>query len=169
MKEHVVLSPMTPFQEGLFSMVATECSTRPRLAITMGDVNGVGPEILAKALTRRWIWDLCRPIVIGCGSALDLQRKFVCDMPRPQRVANPADATFDPRTIPVYHAGQDDPPFRPGALDADAGRAAVEWIRAAVRLTQTAWWTGSLPVRLIKKESNWPVVRRPATPKSSPK
>lgn len=38
---------------------------RPILAITMGDSAGVGPEIVAKALSSKKIYSLCRPLVIG--------------------------------------------------------------------------------------------------------
>ena len=38
---------------------------RPRLAITVGDPRGIGPEIIAAALTDEDIRSLCEPIVIG--------------------------------------------------------------------------------------------------------
>lgn len=37
-------------------------------------------------------------------------------------------------TVPVYEAGISAPPHHPGQLDPEAGRAAVEWTKAAVRL-----------------------------------
>ena len=39
--------------------------TRPKIAITMGDAAGIGPEIVVKALTRNEIYEKCIPIVIG--------------------------------------------------------------------------------------------------------
>ncbi len=47
---------------------------KPRLAITMGDPAGVGPEIIAKALHRKEILDLCSPVIVG--SEHILQRAF---------------------------------------------------------------------------------------------
>ena len=38
---------------------------KPIVGITMGDPAGIGPEIIAKALSQRVIFDICRPIVIG--------------------------------------------------------------------------------------------------------
>lgn len=40
-------------------------SSKPTLAITMGDPLGIGPEVLAKALARRFFHRLCTPLVIG--------------------------------------------------------------------------------------------------------
>ena len=39
--------------------------TLAKLAITMGDPSGVGPEIIAKVLTRPEVFQLCIPIVVG--------------------------------------------------------------------------------------------------------
>lgn len=38
---------------------------RPLIAITMGDPRGIGPEVVAKALTRQSILSICSPRVIG--------------------------------------------------------------------------------------------------------
>ncbi len=37
----------------------------PRLAITMGDPAGVGPEVIFKAMSHAEVFELCRPVVIG--------------------------------------------------------------------------------------------------------
>ena len=46
---------------------------RPRLAITLGDPRGIGPEIIAKALDRADVRDACEAIVVGpTGAAIDV-------------------------------------------------------------------------------------------------
>ncbi|MBE0477660.1 4-hydroxythreonine-4-phosphate dehydrogenase PdxA [Candidatus Aerophobetes bacterium] len=37
----------------------------PLIGITMGDPTGIGPEIAAKALSRKEIYGICRPLLIG--------------------------------------------------------------------------------------------------------
>ena len=37
----------------------------PIVGITMGDPTGIGPEIIAKALSREELFQSCRPIVLG--------------------------------------------------------------------------------------------------------
>lgn len=41
------------------------CSSKPVIAVTMGDPTGVGPEIIAKALIRPEVNAVCRPLVLG--------------------------------------------------------------------------------------------------------
>jgi len=48
-----------------------EPSSKPRVAATMGDPCGVGPEILWKALANRDVLDACRPVVLGDAAALE--------------------------------------------------------------------------------------------------
>lgn len=46
---------------------------RPRLAITLGDPRGIGPEIVAKALADPAVRDACDPIVVGpTGAGVDV-------------------------------------------------------------------------------------------------
>ena len=35
------------------------------VGITMGDPASIGPEITAKALSKAYIYELCKPVVIG--------------------------------------------------------------------------------------------------------
>ena len=37
----------------------------PRIGLTMGDPAGIGPEIIAKALSQKRIHDICQPLIIG--------------------------------------------------------------------------------------------------------
>ena len=55
-------------------------SERPQLAITLGDVAGVGPEVVVKALADPAVRRCCRPIVIGRESVLR-RTAALCDLP----------------------------------------------------------------------------------------
>ncbi len=43
---------------------------KPLLAITMGDPAGIGPEIVAKALSSNEIYTVCHPVIVGDSSIL---------------------------------------------------------------------------------------------------
>ena len=50
---------------------------KPTIGITIGDFNGIGPEVVAKSLQKKRILDLCHPIVIADSKVLEaLQCKF---------------------------------------------------------------------------------------------
>ena len=47
--------------------------TRPRLAITLGDPRGIGPEVVAKALADGTVRAACEPVVVGpSGAGIDV-------------------------------------------------------------------------------------------------
>ena len=108
--------------------------TRPILALTMGDVNGVGPEILVKALARPEPWQWCRPVVIGGVSAYRMARERLPESPEPVALTSLDSLPEDAGVVGVFDAGFPAPRVHPGVLDPEAGRAAVEWIKAGVRL-----------------------------------
>ena len=49
--------------------------TKPTIAITIGDFNGIGPEVTVKSLNKKEILAFCKPILIADTKVLDLLRK----------------------------------------------------------------------------------------------
>jgi 4-hydroxythreonine-4-phosphate dehydrogenase len=105
--------------------------SRPRLAITLGDVAGIGPEIVVRALTQSDALTWCRPVIVGhpelvrrtahsLGLNVDLQdRETASDV-----------------GIACWNPGGDDVlDVVPGRIQAAAGRAAYESLVAATRAT----------------------------------
>jgi 4-phospho-D-threonate 3-dehydrogenase / 4-phospho-D-erythronate 3-dehydrogenase len=106
---------------------------KPVLAITMGDVNGIGPEILAKALARPEIGYYCKPVIFGSVEALRAAAVFAPGMPEPQRIDSVSDPLTDGKRVGVIEAGFPGPEVRHGRMNPEAGRCAAEWIKEAVR------------------------------------
>jgi len=107
----------------------------PRLLLTQGDVAGIGPEILARA------WpDLLahgRPVVVGDPDwqrqALDL----VGSTARVEVVATPEDGRPSLDVVPVVRAtDQRLDGVRVGTIDGRAGRAAYDFLCAAIDWTK---------------------------------
>jgi 4-hydroxythreonine-4-phosphate dehydrogenase len=108
--------------------------TRPILALTMGDVNGVGPEILVKALARPEPWQWCRPVMLGDLAAYQKALAQFPGAPEPVPLTSLNGLPEDTGSVGIIDAGFPAPQVRPGLLDPEAGRSAVEWIKAGVRL-----------------------------------
>ncbi len=105
------------------------------LAITMGDLNGVGPEILARAFARPGFAREIAPVVLGCPQAYAHARALCSDAPPAVLVNSAAEAVAAlDRGLPFLADTFRAPERRPGVLDADAGRAAMHWLARAVDL-----------------------------------
>lgn len=113
-------------------MHSLNTANRPRIAITMGDVNGVGPEVLAKALTHDELYSLCQPVVFGAPEFLHEASRFTPHKSAFVEIADLAERGNQSGAF-VYRAQEKTPACVPGSVQEDAGRAAVAWIRAAVQ------------------------------------
>lgn len=109
---------------------------RPLLAITMGDINGVGPEIIAKAFAQDALFEIATPIVVGSVSAYEAARAIAPHSPEPIPVESCAQAVDVTGRLPFLHDGVDVPLRRPGVRDPRAGAAAMQWLQHAVDLAR---------------------------------
>jgi 4-phospho-D-threonate 3-dehydrogenase / 4-phospho-D-erythronate 3-dehydrogenase len=94
----------------------------PRIAITMGDPSGVGPEIVMKSLAHPEVYGFCRPIVIGDAERLNAAGR-ICGL----KLRVPGDVEcIDLENVPK------DLPW--GKLSAAAGDAAFQFVKLATEL-----------------------------------
>ncbi len=123
---------------------------KPRLAITMGDANGVGPEILAKALSHSTVWEACRPVVFGSAALLNWARRNVPNCPQPRTVASVSEVVQSGE-VAVLEGDRMPPKHEPGVVRADAGQCAVEWLKLAIHAALDGQVAGIVTCPLSKK------------------
>jgi 4-hydroxythreonine-4-phosphate dehydrogenase len=109
-------------------------STFPTIAITLGDPAGIGPEVVAKALTMPEVQALGTFIVIGNVPVMQRALDAIGSPLRATPVHGPSD---DPGGTIVRVLDDEDGSLIDlslGAVSADAGRASVKWVYHAARL-----------------------------------
>ncbi len=114
--------------------------TLPRIGITMGDAAGIGPEIIVKALARKSIYEICRPVVIGSTAILEDALRFtppqiletlqVRSFHMHGTLAPPQYGTIDVLDVVSLLPSE----ILQGHIDARAGTAALKAIEAATHL-----------------------------------
>jgi 4-hydroxythreonine-4-phosphate dehydrogenase len=53
---------------------------KPVIGFTLGDINGIGPELVIKTLADSRITDLCTPVVFGSAKVINFYRKSIPDI-----------------------------------------------------------------------------------------
>jgi 4-hydroxythreonine-4-phosphate dehydrogenase len=114
---------------------------RPIVGITLGDVAGIGPEVVVRALARDDVRASCRPLVIGDRRVLD-DARFAAQGLRTYDVEDVgevdwADPKWGPTGDPVMLLDMrnlDPDDVTVGQLSRAAGRAAVEYVLKATAL-----------------------------------
>jgi 4-phospho-D-threonate 3-dehydrogenase / 4-phospho-D-erythronate 3-dehydrogenase len=107
-------------------------TNRPRVAITMGDAAGIGPEITVKSLADRRASEWCIPLVLGDARVLEKAMDATGVRIPLRRIATPAEATGTPGTVEVIDAAAIDmASHRWGVIVPSYGEAAVRWTKDA--------------------------------------
>jgi 4-hydroxythreonine-4-phosphate dehydrogenase len=112
----------------------------PRIAITLGDPAGIGPEIALKAVLDERVRALCRPVLVGDRRALDEHAARCALRPdvRPFKAAAAID--WDGGGTLLLDLDQFSvEPLALGEIRAQHGRAAVESARAAIEAALGGW------------------------------
>jgi 4-hydroxythreonine-4-phosphate dehydrogenase len=109
--------------------------TKPIIGISMGDPAGIGPEIIAKALSRSEVHEICRPIIVGDAGVMRKAIGFARVNLKVNPVAKPSDARFDPALIDVLPIECDDlSNLAIGKVSAAAGDAAFRAVTKVIDL-----------------------------------
>jgi 4-hydroxythreonine-4-phosphate dehydrogenase len=107
----------------------------PRIALTLGDVAGIGPEVIVRAWEDSPLRAVSRPFVVGHRGILEAAaRRFSASL-RVQSIDRPEAAEPSNKVIPCLEAtDQDLEDVDPGKVDARAGRAAYDFLVRAIDL-----------------------------------
>lgn len=108
---------------------------RPLLGISAGDPAGIGPEITAKALSRKGIYERCRPLVVCDGRIME-QIIELCGLPlKVNKVGDPGEGRYVFGTIDVLDMKNiDHETFRFNEVSAMCGRASYEYVAKVIEL-----------------------------------
>lgn len=104
---------------------------KPRIGITIGDLNGIGPEVIIKALADNRLLSMVTPIVYGNTRVLSFYRKMMnLEEFSYSQVRQPGQ--FFPKSINVVNCWEDVIEIQPGQPSKTTARAALVALRKAI-------------------------------------
>jgi 4-hydroxythreonine-4-phosphate dehydrogenase len=122
----------------------------PRLLFTLGDVAGIGPEIVARAWPE--LTQVCRPVVVGDLGWLGKGLKLVGSAARPCLVARVDEVEASPERVPCLAGSVEDlSSVAPARVSAAAGKAAYDFLCTAIDLTLAGAADGIVTAPLHKE------------------
>lgn len=122
----------------------------PRLLITLGDVAGIGPEIIARA----WpdLLPLCRPVIVGDPWWVRRGLELIGSPARVHVIGDPAEATPASDVLSCLPGSdQDLHGVQPGRVSAAAGKAAYDFLCRAIDWTLAGAADGIVTAPLHKE------------------
>jgi 4-hydroxythreonine-4-phosphate dehydrogenase len=104
---------------------------KPRIGITIGDLNGIGPEVIIKALADNRLLSMVTPVIYGSTRVLSYYRKLMnLEEFNYSQVRQPGQ--FFPKSINVVNCWEDVIEILPGQPSRTTARAALVALRKTI-------------------------------------
>jgi 4-hydroxythreonine-4-phosphate dehydrogenase len=118
---------------------------RPRLAVTLGDPAGIGPEVVLKALASE-VWDNCEITVIGSAALVDASYNQLRQVLENHEVASPDRFSLLDVGLDSDLVGQ----ITPGLGNAASGEASFAYLQKAIACTLNGEFDGIVTAPIAK-------------------
>jgi 4-hydroxythreonine-4-phosphate dehydrogenase len=103
---------------------------KPLIGITLGDFNGIGPEVIIKMLSDNRILSICTPVVYGSVKILSKYRKLM-RMEEYSYFSVKSLQQVNHRKVNVFNCWEEDLEIAPGKVTEEAGRGAYLALKQA--------------------------------------
>src|ERR1044071_8619687 len=98
-------------------------NNKPRIGITMGDINGIGPEVVIGALSDNRILNMITPVIYGSTRVISFYKKLM-NLEEFNYSQLKTKGQFFPKTINVVNCWDDTTEINPGKASKESGTAA---------------------------------------------
>ncbi|AYB32318.1 4-hydroxythreonine-4-phosphate dehydrogenase PdxA [Chryseolinea soli] len=103
---------------------------KPRIGITLGDLNGVGPEVVIKALADNRLLAMITPVIYGSAKVISFYKKQLnIEEFNYTQVRNKGQ--YAPKSINVVNCWEDNLEINPGKASKESGKAAFIALKQA--------------------------------------
>lgn len=127
----------------------------PKLAITMGDAAGIGPEIIVRALSEEETYRKCHPVVTGDAEVMQMAVEQLGSPLKINAIENVSEARFEYGIIDVIDLHcVDMSTFRQGVVQAQCGDGAFRYVKKAIELAMAGEVDGTVTAPLNKEALN---------------
>ena len=121
-----------------------------KIGITIGDINGVGPEVIIKTLRNPKIADYCIPIIYGAGKIISYYKNIV---KAEEFVYHPARSNekLTPGKVYCINSWQENVTVTTGKLSETGGKYALVALDHAIQDIQSGWLDGLVTAPIHKQ------------------
>jgi len=108
----------------------------PVIGISVGDLNGIGIELIIKTFADSRITEFCTPIVFGSNKVINFYRKSMPELNINYNNIKEI-AKANPKQLNIFSTWEEDVEIQPGQADATGGKYGVLSLQAAVQALKT--------------------------------
>jgi 4-hydroxythreonine-4-phosphate dehydrogenase len=104
---------------------------KPVIGISVGDLNGIGIELIIKTFSDSRIMDFCTPIVFGSNKVINFYRKLSLDFSINYTSIKEISRAL-PKQLNIINVWEEDVDIQPGQMNDTGGKYGVRSLQAAV-------------------------------------
>jgi 4-phospho-D-threonate 3-dehydrogenase / 4-phospho-D-erythronate 3-dehydrogenase len=127
---------------------------KPIIGISMGDPAGIGPEVIVKALMKRYVYKQCNPVVVGDAGVIMQAVDFLNGTLKVNPISNIDDAKSKYGIIDVFDLANFSQDVAYGKVSAAAGKAAFESIVKVIELAKNGKVDATVTAPINKEAIN---------------
>ncbi len=105
---------------------------KPVIGFTCGDINGIGPELILKALSDNRLLDFCTPVVFASNKVINFYRKGIPDLNFSFSSIKDF-SKLNHRQVNILNCWEEEIPVNPGILNGTGGEYAGRSLLAATQ------------------------------------
>jgi 4-hydroxythreonine-4-phosphate dehydrogenase len=125
---------------------------RPVIGISIGDLNGIGTELIIKTFSDHRLLELCTPIIFASNKVINFYRKAIPDINFSYQ--NIRDFTrINHKQINLYNCWEEEVNINPGQITETGGKYAVKSLTSAVKALKENHLHGLVTAPLHKKNT----------------
>ncbi len=128
---------------------------KPIIGFSIGDINGVGPEILLKAFDDNRLLEACTPVIFGNTKVLAFYKKTITDCNLQLNGIKDLSAV-NPKQVNVINCWEEDVEITPGQETANGGKYAVKSLLQATQALKDGTINGMVTMPISKNNTQVP-------------
>lgn len=128
---------------------------KPVIGISIGDLNGIGPELIIKTFSDQRNLEFCTPVIFASNKVINFYRKSTSDTPFNYQIVKDLNR-ITPKQINVVNCWEEDVSINPGQLNETGGKYAVRSLVAAAQALKEGKIHGlvTAPIHKSNTQSN---------------
>ncbi len=104
---------------------------KPVIGISIGDINGIGPELVIKTFSDPRTLDLCTPVIFASNKVINFYRRSGAESSFNYQIIKDINRVV-PRQINIFNCWEEEVTITPGQLNETGGKYAVKSLVTAV-------------------------------------
>lgn len=125
---------------------------KPVIGISIGDLNGIGTELIIKTFSDHRILELCTPIIFASNKVINFYRKGIPDLNFNYQSIKELNR-ITPKQVNIFNCWEEEVGITPGQLSETGGKYAIRSLTTAVQALKEGKIQGLVTAPIHKKNT----------------